>query len=41
MNTKPFNNIDDLLANAVEMANKIGVNELNKVMPIEERKVMQ
>jgi len=41
MNIKPFNNIDDLLANAVEMANKIGVNELNKVMPIEERKVMQ
>ena len=41
MNVKPYNDLKDLLAEAVEKANNIGVNELNKVMSIEERKVME
>jgi len=39
-NKKPFNNIEELLKEAIELSNKIGINEHNKVLPLENRVMM-
>ena len=41
MNIEPYNNIRDLLVNSVELANKIGINEQNEILPIQKRKVLK
>ena len=39
-NKKPYTNIEELLCNSIELANKIGVNEDNKLLPLEKRMIM-
>ena len=41
MNIEPFNNLEDLLINSVELANKIGINEQTEILPIQKRKIMK
>lgn len=41
MNVEPYNNIQDLLTNSVEQANKIGINEQNEILPIQKRKILK
>ena len=41
MNIEPFNNLEDLLINSVELANKIGVNEQTEILPLQKRKIMK
>lgn len=41
MNTEPFNNLEDLLINSVELANKIGINEHTEILPLQKRKIMK
>lgn len=40
-NKKPIDNIEELLLESIKEANKIGINEDNKVMPIQKRKIME
>ena len=37
---KPINNIEELLLASIKMAKEKGINEDNKVIPIQERKIM-
>ena len=39
-NNKPYNNIEDLLKEAVVLSNKIGVNENNKILELKNRRIM-
>ena len=41
MNIEPFNNLEDLLINSVELANKIGINEQTEILPLQKRKIMK
>ena len=41
MNIEPFNNLEDLLINSVELANKIGINEQIEILPLPKRKIMK
>ena len=41
MNIEPFNNLEDLLINSVELAYKIGVNEQTEILPLQKRKIMK
>ena len=40
MNNKPVNNLKDLLINSVELANEIGINKENEILPLQKRKIM-
>ena len=39
-NKKPYNNIEGLLKEAINETNKKGINEENKIMPLQKRKIM-
>ena len=41
MNVKPYNDLKELLTSAVNMANEIGVNKQNEVLPIKQRIIMK
>ena len=39
-NKDPYNNLVDLLKEAIELANKVGVNNNSVVLPLDKRNVM-
>ena len=41
MNLEPFNNLEDLLTNSIELANRVGINEQTEFLPIQKRKIMK
>lgn len=41
MNIEPYNNLQDLLVNSIELANRIGTNEQNEILPIQKRKILK
>ena len=40
MHKEPFNNLQDLLINSIELANQIGVNQENEILPVQKRKIL-
>ena len=38
---EPFDNLNDLLTNSVELINELGVNKRNNILSLQERKIMK
>ena len=38
---EPYNNLEDLLSASIDMANKLGVNEHNEILPVYKRKIFK
>ena len=41
MGIEPFNNLEELLFNSIELANKFGINEQNEILPLQRRRIMK
>lgn len=40
-NKEPYNSLEELLSNSINLANKVGVNKENEILPLQKRLIMK